>query len=242
MEPRLFTPPESFTPEGVRLDAAQSHYLRDVLRLHPGARLRLFDGSGREWPAEIIRLERRGGLCRLGPPGAPETEPPFRVRVIQAAARGEKVDAVLQKCTELGAAAFTILASERAQLRLSGARLEKRLARWRRIVIEAAEQSGRVRVPTVEWLDSTARVRAEGLALALHPPAPGAPGTNWRAARERIAKAPAITIAIGPEGGWSNGDLARLDAAGFIRLGFGPRILRTETAAPALLAAIQAVR
>lgn len=241
MEPRLFTPPESFTPEGVRLDAAQSHYLRDVLRLRPGARLRLFDGSGREWPAAILRLDRQGALCRAGEPTWPATEMKPPVHVIQAAARGEKVDLVLQKCTELGAAAFTILASERAQLRLSGARLEKRLARWRRIVIEAAEQSGRVHVPPVAWLDSTAPLRAEGLALALHPSASGASGPDWREMRERIAQASAIAVAVGPEGGWSEADLAGLNAAGFIRLGFGPRILRTETAAPALLAAIQAV-
>ncbi len=238
MQPRLFVPAEAFQGNAARLDGAQSHYLAHVLRLREGARLSLFDGSGREWPAVIARLGRDGGLCHLDAPATPDTELPVRIRIIQAAARGEKVDSVLQKATELGAAAFIITGSERAQLRLQGARRAKRLARWRRIVIEAAEQSGRVRLPAVQWVDAPDAIQTQGLAFALHPD-PSA--MRWRETRKALAQAREIDLAIGPEGGWSSADLAMLKARGFSPLVFGPRILRTETAAPALLAAIQAL-
>ena len=222
----------------VEPDAEQAHYLRSVMRLAVGATVTLFDGHGGEYDARITRLDKSGACCALEAFHDIERELPCRVDIIQAACRGEKIETVLQKGTELGAHAFHIARSERAQLKLAGDRLKKRMQRWQKIIVEAAEQSGRTRIPELAWHDALADVPACGLKLALHPEGAQA----WAEMRDRVAQAEHITLAVGPEGGFSERDMERLAGSGFSPLRFGARIMRTETAAPALLAAIAAVR
>jgi 16S rRNA (uracil1498-N3)-methyltransferase len=159
------------------------------------------------------------------------------VHIVQAACRSEKIETVLQKGIELGAARFIIVRSERSTLKLEGAKLQKRLQRWQSIVIEAAEQCGRTCVPEVFWINNLKDIPAQGLCFTLHPE-PKA--TSWQQQARAMADADDITLAVGPEGGWSDRDIETLNATDFSCLTFGPRIMRTETAAPALLAAIQA--
>lgn len=219
------------------LPAAQAHYLRHVLRLAAGDCLTLFDGSGGEYTAEIIRLGRDGCRCLPVAFHAVERELSLRVHIIQAAVRSDKLDVVLQKATELGAADFQVVVSDRAALRLQGQKLARRLERWRKVVTEAAEQSGRTRLPPVCWRNCLQDVTVTGTGLALHPAA----ALAWGEVRDRLAAARDITLAIGPEGGWSSRDMERLCQHGLKPLRFGPRIMRTETAAPAMLAALQAI-
>jgi len=233
---RLFVDHPLHTGAHVPLTHEHAHYLRHVMRLATGDAITIFNGRGGEYEAEIVRLEKQGGTCHVLAFRAVDREPDIPVHIIQAAARSSKIEAVLQKGTELGAGSFQVCGTDRAPLKLDGARLDARLARWRAIVVEAAEQSGRTRLPSVDWRPSLHEVRPEGLCLCLHVTAE----TGWSAIRKRITTAPAISLAIGPEGGWSRRDIDVLAALGFSTVRFGPRTLRTETAAPALLAAVQA--
>jgi 16S rRNA (uracil1498-N3)-methyltransferase len=234
---RLYTELALETGAEITLDDEQGHYLRHVMRLQGGDPVCLFNGRGGEYEAEIIRLARSGGLCRVGKHIDVDREMPCKVHIIQAASRNEKIEAVLQKGTELGTASFQIIVSERSALKLAGEKRAARLHRWRRIIVEAAEQSGRTRIPPLHWRESLAEICVRGTGYALHPSAELA----WSEARDRIAAASELSLVIGPEGGLGSRDLQALAEMDCLALAFGPLIMRTETAAPALLAAIQAV-
>jgi 16S rRNA (uracil1498-N3)-methyltransferase len=161
-------------------------------------------------------------------------ESPLRITLAQAIARGEKMDWVLQKATELGVEAVVPLLTERTEVKLDAERSEKRSAHWRGVVIAACEQCGRARVPAIaapvtlrDWLAGRAT-----------------PGWFLDPDAERGLRDPEpgeLTLVVGPEGGLGDRDLASLRAAGFRGLRLGPRILRTETAGVAVLAALQAL-
>jgi len=221
----------------VDLPDDQAHYLRSVMRLNGGDSIILFNGHGGEYRGRIEQLSRQQSSCMIESFADISREMPCRVHIVQAACRSEKIETVLQKATELGAASFQVVRSERSSLKLDGAKLTKRIQRWQKIIIEAAEQSGRTVAPTIDWRNRLSDMAQQGACLILHPDAP----FSWPQQRDAIAKASDITLVIGPEGGWSIRDMEQLSHAGFQPLRFGPRIMRTETAAPALLAAIQAV-
>ena len=220
----------------INLPPNHAHYLRSVMRLSAGDQIVLFNGSGGEYLCTIEQLTRDEPCCRVDSFSDVNREMPSRVHIVQAACRSDKIETVLQKATELGAASFTIVRSERSSLKLDGAKLKKRLERWQNIVIEAAEQSGRTMLPKLFWANALKDTPTQGLSFTLHPE-PNA--SSWKEQNEAISNCDDITLAIGPEGGWSDRDIEILNTIGFTCLTFGPRIMRTETAAPALLAAIQ---
>lgn len=237
---RLYTPQVLEPGRTVRLEQQASHYLGRVLRVGAGRRLVLFNGDGHEYAAEVLHPARAGMTLRVDSrlPGLPE--PGIAVTVVQALSRGERMDQTLQKCTELGAAGFLLLDSERVEVRLRGAKLDKRMAHWSGVIVAACEQCGRSRVPELsppapldEWLQRTAA--APRLLLD-----PAADIPLARVAAERPAPA-SVELAIGPEGGFSEAELARIRAAGVRSVSLGPRVLRTETAAPAAVAVLQAL-
>lgn len=232
----LDTPLQPDTP--VTIPEPLAHYLRQVMRLQKGDAVVVFDGRGGEYQGTIEQLARNDARCMVGRHEPVSRELDVNIHVIQAASRSEKIEHTLQKCTELGATSFTIVRSERSALKLEGKKLDERIQRWRKIIIEAAEQSGRTAIPEVEWATKTADITPHGRCMLLHPEA----AHPWRNAREQLAEAREISIAIGPEGGWSRKEIDLLLSRGFEPLQFGPRTLRTETAAPALVAALQAIR
>jgi len=213
-----------------------AHYLRTVMRQKPGDSVILFNGSGGEFHAVIDTLGRQNPSCHITGFDPVNREMACRVHIVQAACRSEKIETVLQKATELGAASFYITRSKRSSLKLEGSKLDKRMQRWRKIIIEAAEQSGRTAIPEITWYHRLEDIPSTGMALTLHPHTT----ESWHIIRADIPQQSNITLAIGPEGGWSDDDINKLTALGFRNMLFGPRIMRTETAAPALLAAIQA--
>ncbi|MEN1972702.1 16S rRNA (uracil(1498)-N(3))-methyltransferase [Luteimonas sp. MJ204] len=225
---------------GARLalpEAAAAHLLR-VLRLGVGDECVLFNGDGFDYDCRITAAGKRGGEVDVLSKRAVDKESPLRITLLQGVARGEKMDWILQKATELGVAAFVPVNSDRTEVRLDDARAAKRLAHWRAVVAAACGQSGRASVPAVEPPLALARaldtLPGEALRLTLDPAAAdsvrglAAPGTG------------SVVVAIGPEGGWSPRDRAILAAAGFQGLRLGPRILRTETAGIAAISALQA--
>ena len=225
--------------EGARIalpEDAANHLVR-VLRMQEGDACVLFNGDGRDVPATLRAANKRGVEAELGAPVAVDQESPLRIALVQGVARGEKMDWILQKATELGVASVFPVQSDRSEVKLEGDRATKRLAHWRSVVVSGCEQSGRARVPDVAPAQSLQALVAGGLPsmrrFLLDPEAPYA-----------IATVPAIegdcVLAVGPEGGWSPRDRQVLQAAGFEGLRLGPRILRTETAGIAAIAALQA--
>jgi 16S rRNA (uracil1498-N3)-methyltransferase len=234
---RLFLNGDLQVGQEAEIPADQAHYLRHVMRMGSGDAVTLFNGRGGEYRATISKLSKSHSSCLIGEFVDLSREMPIRVHIIQCANKSEKIEAVLQKCTELGVASFQITSSERTQLKLIGKKLHSRLDRWQKIIIEAAEQSERTAIPSLAWCPSLKTLQPVGKAYTLHPEA----AEEWQEVKEQIATAADITLAIGPEGGWSRRDLETLSGLGFTPLIFGPRIMRTETAAPALTAAIQAI-
>lgn len=221
----------------IDIDVHQTKYLQQVMRLQVGNVITVFDGHGGEYRAELIQLAKAGGQCRLVEFIDVQRELPCRVHIIQAANRSEKIETVLQKATEMGAFSFQIINSERATLHLPSHKREKRLQRWQKIIIEAAEQSERTALPSVVWHDHLNQASFSGKCFVLHP----RDAKMWQAIRSDLQGVEDITLAIGPEGGWTQQELDYLQSQGFEPLCFGARVMRTETAAPALLSAIQAV-
>ncbi len=221
----------------IDIDAEQAKYLRQVMRLQAGDWITVFNGDGGEFEAELTFLAKAGGQCVLHAFVDVSRELPCRVHIIQAANRSEKIEVVLQKATEMGAASFQVVCSERATFRLPRCKQDKRLQRWQKIITEAAEQSERTAVPQVVWHDRPSQVRKFGQAFVLHPKG----AKRWQDTRDIFSQTENITLAIGPEGGWTDQELSLFQEQGFESLVFGARVMRTETAAPALLAAIQAV-
>ena len=217
-------------------DSAAAHFIR-VLRLTVGDSCVLFNGDGRDHEARIVAVDKRGAEVEIVATRAVDTESPLQILLVQGIARGEKMDWILQKSTELGASAFMPVTSERSEVKLAGKHAGKRLAHWQSVVTAACEQSGRAHVPTVAAPEALARalslLPANSLRLGLDPQA-----GNTIATLEPPGDR-AIVIAIGPEGGWSARDRTALSEAGFSHLRLGPRILRTETAGIAAIAALQ---
>lgn len=234
---RLFLDRELQVGQAVSLPEDQAHYLRQVMRLQASDEITLFNGRGGEFNCRIEQLTKTHSSCQVIEFSDVSREMSCQVGIVQAACRSEKIETVLQKGTELGAARFDIVASERSTLHLDGNKLEKRLQRWRKIIAEAAEQSGRTAMPSLAWHSSFDSLPTSGLCLTLHPEG----AMEWHAMQPEIGAAEEVQLAIGPEGGWSPRDMERLAELGFQGMRFGPRILRTETAGPALLAAIQAM-
>lgn len=220
----------------LKLPEGPSHHLLRVLRLRPGAQVFLFDGSGYEYPAEIMDSDG-GKTCRvrLETPTRPAVESPLNITLYQAIGRGERMDWTIQKATELGVRRIQPVVSERTEVRLDEKRAEKRRLHWQQVAIAAAEQSGRVEVPVVEALVSIDSLSAgAGLALFLDPAAEQGLADLRRPDDGRH------DLIVGPEGGWSEREVELLKARGFKPLRLGPRVMRTETAGPIMIALLQA--
>jgi len=215
---------------------AAAHLLR-VLRLGVGDCCVLFNGDGHDYDARIVAAGKRGGDVEVFDARAVDNESPLRIVLVQGIARGEKMDWILQKATELGVTAFVPVVSGRSEVKLDSERAGKRLAHWRSVVAAACEQSWRARIPAVEPPQSLANALSHlpggGIYLTLDPEA-GSGIATLQPPGDR-----AVFVAIGPEGGWSPLDRSLLSDAGFSGLRLGPRILRTETAGMSAIAALQ---
>jgi 16S rRNA (uracil1498-N3)-methyltransferase len=215
---------------------AGAHLVR-VLRLREGDACVLFNGDGHDYDARLLAANKRGVEAEIVDMRSVDNESPLRIVLLQGIARGEKMDLILQKATELGVQAIAPVFADRTEVRLDGERLEKRMAHWRSVVVSACEQSGRARIPDVfpacGLAEAAAALAADALKLTLDPQGDDRFDTLAPTQRE-------IVIGIGPEGGWSQKDRDILRLHDFRGLRLGPRVLRTETAGLAAIAALQA--
>lgn len=222
----------------VELPEEIARHLR-VLRLRPGVAFVLFDGRGGEYPARLVQQERRSLVAELGEHVAVERESRLRVTLAQGVSSGERMDLTIQKAVELGVAAIQPLLAGKSVVRLDAGRAAAKVAHWRRVAIAACEQCGRNRVPEVNTPIAVpaycSSLTGEAVRILLSPEGDAtlkacvAPGTA------------ALTLATGPEGGFDAFEDKLFRKAGFAAVRLGPRVLRTETAAPAALAALAAL-
>lgn len=233
--PRIYTGQELRADSTFDLEPGPSQHLSRALRMQVGDSLILFDGRGGEYPATLSALGKKQVSVTTGAHNTREAESPLSVHLGIAISRGDRMDWVVQKATELGVTEITPLLTERTEVKLKGDRAEKKVNHWRQIAASACEQSGRNRVPRLapltplpSWLSTTEAERR----LVLH----------HRAINENHpghAIPTSVALLIGPEGGLSDQEIQQAEAVGYRSLQLGPRILRTETAPLAAIALLQ---
>lgn len=219
----------------VELEPGPARRLVRVLRLKAGYRVVLFNGDGLEYLATIEQAGP-GDRCQLRVEQAREanTESPLPITLVQAIARGDRMDWCIQKACELGVAAIQPVFTERTEVRLDQKRADKRLRHWQQVAVAACEQSGRACVPKVAApVPVTDLPAGGGLSLFLDPEADRSLSTL------QDPSGASVRLVIGPEGGLTETETRWLGGQGFIGLRLGPRILRSETAGPATITALQ---
>ena len=237
MPPRLFVDQPLLAGTELSLPPGAARHVQ-VLRLQPGAALRLFDGRGGEFAAQVTRMGRNEVDVQVGAHDAVERELPIAVTLALGMPANERMDALIEKATELGVAAIVPLMCERSVLRLQGERAEKKLAHWRGVAIAASEQSGRTRLPLLApvatlsaWLQGLPATGAEARWLLSLGDAPSL-------ATQLADRTACAWLLSGPEGGLSAAEEALALRHGFARVSLGSRVLRADTAPLAALAAL----
>ncbi|HEZ0758620.1 16S rRNA (uracil(1498)-N(3))-methyltransferase [Neisseria meningitidis] len=233
--PRFYLPENLSVGQTVALPDNIVRHL-NVLRVRPNENITLFDGKGKAHAAQLTVLEKRRAEAEILHEDTTDNESPLNITLIQSISSGDRMDFTLQKSVELGVTAIQPVISERCIVRLDGERAAKRLARWQEIVISACEQSGRNTVPPVlpiiGYREALDKMPSESTKLIM--------GIN-RARKLADIRQPsgAIVFMVGPEGGWTEQEEQQAFEAGFQAVTLGKRILRTETAPLAALAAMQ---
>jgi 16S rRNA (uracil1498-N3)-methyltransferase len=234
--PRVFVDKPLVAGESVALEMGAVRHLLQVLRLRSGDPLLLFNGDGQDWHATLESATKRSASARIGRPARDEPEPRLHIHLLLGISKGERMDYAIQKAVELGVDRITPMLTQRVVVKLDRARLTRRTRHWQGIIRNACEQSGRSRVPALEEAVDLRRAlqTAPATGILLDPTAEQSlldlarPDTN-------------VTLLIGPEGGLTTHERTAALAAGYQAIRIGPRVLRTETAPLAALAALQAL-
>ncbi len=233
--PRIYTPQPLAVGTLSELEGSAANHVGRVLRMGPGQTLTLFNGEGAEFRATIHTIERRAVTVTIEEELNVDLESPLSIELGIGISRGDRMDWVLQKVTELGVARIAPLFTERTEVKLKGERADKKQQHWEQVIVSACEQCGRNRLPVLtqpqrleEWLRNC---QAERKFVLHHRDQPATGGEAPRS----------VALAIGPEGGLSEAEIAAAESAGFEALTLGPRVLRTETAPVAAMAIIQAI-
>ena len=239
MTPRLHLPGPLAAGARRVLEREASHYLCRVLRMGAGAAVEVFDGRGARHAATIADPDARACTLLVGAPLPAGAESPLRITLAQCVSASEKMDWTIEKAVELGVAAIAPLLSQRSVVRLDAERSRKRAEHWQRVVVAACMQCGRDRFPELSAagaLSDWVAASSGALRLVL---VPGA-ATRLRELTLPEGHDGALDLLVGPESGLSDEEVALATRAGFVPVSLGPRVLRTETAGLAAVAALQA--
>ena len=232
--PRIFTPQALASNSTLVLAEAQSHYLSKVLRMQAGRELILFNGEGGEYSAEISAVHKKHVDVSVKEFAAENRQSHLQLELAIGISRGERMDWVLQKATELGVTKITPLMSERTEVKLGGERADKKMEHWQQILISACEQCQRNLLPELsepkQFSDWISECNAE-LKFVLHH------RNNQGLPQDKTTQS--VALLIGPEGGLSDDEIAQAIAYKFSALTLGPRVLRTETAPLAAISLVQ---
>lgn len=235
---RFYCPIPLQSGRSITLPPEAAHHALRVLRLRSGDELVLFDGLGGEYPGRVVEATR---VLRIALDGKHdiEREAPLALTLVQALPSGDKMDWVVQKAVELGAVAIRPVQTKRSVVRLKGERADKRVAHWQQVAISACEQSGRNRLPEIGAIldlpHYLAMSRGENETRLLLSPHQGVRLSG-------LSRPPGtLTLLIGPEGGFEEGEESAALSVGFQPVSLGPRVLRSETAGLTAMAAILAL-
>lgn len=238
MGTRLFVSEALGNGVELELSGEQARYLGRVLRARVGDSVAVFNGDDGEFSAEVLRITKATVRLAIRQPIDNQSESPLKVHLVQGISRGERMDFVLQKATELGVKRITPVLTDYGVVKLDARRAGKRREHWQRVAESACEQCGRVRPPLVDAPVALHRWFAEShgnsTQLLLRPGA-----TNTFA--DIDAPATKVCLLVGPEGGFSDKEYSDARAAGFDAVALGPRVLRTETAAVAAMTIVQSM-
>lgn len=231
--PRIFSPQSFNNGEDVQLEAQASHHISRVLRMREGRPLIVFNGEGGQYQATITTLNKKSVTIHLNGFSHENHQSPLKTELAIALSKGDRMEWVIQKATELGIHKIVALHTENAQVKLSPDRAQKKQLQWQQIAISACEQCGRNQIPEVcpiipinEWLQQCDADKK----LVLHHRSSGRLAEN---------KPSSVALLIGPEGGLSNAEIKQALAYNFEALTLGPRVMRTETAPLAALSVLQ---
>jgi 16S rRNA (uracil1498-N3)-methyltransferase len=218
------------------IEGAAANHIARVLRLEPGASLIVFDGRGGEYAARIDSLRKKAVIIEVRERAPSSRESSLSLTLAQGVSRGERMDLVVQKATELGVTAIVPVLTERTVVKLDSKQSERKLAHWHGIAVAACEQSGRDKIP-----DIVAPLPLHEFLRAMDPQATRLLLSPTGTQRVNDLKAPErkLVVLIGPEGGLSETEQRAAIGAGFFAVRMGPRVLRTETAAVAALTLLQ---
>jgi 16S rRNA (uracil1498-N3)-methyltransferase len=239
---RLYTPALLAIGKLIELDDDNGHYVRTVLRLKKDDQIILFNGHGGEYLCTVAEVSRKAVLIAVGQWADRSVESPLQVILGLGISRGDRMDLTVQKAVELGINQITPLLTERCVVQFKGEKRPQRLLHWQKIVQHAAEQSGRTVLPPLLEIEALQNWvgQQQGLKVFLDP---YAETTLTELKPEDMKTCPEhgrrVTLLTGPEGGFSDQERSLAKAAGFIPVRLGARILRTETASLAALAAVQ---
>jgi 16S rRNA (uracil1498-N3)-methyltransferase len=240
---RVFVDAPLAAGEQLQLPADPAQHLARVLRAKAGDPLIVFNGRGGEFAATVQTLRRNEVTAQIGEHHAIERESPLDTTLLQGIARGDKMDQILQKATELGVTRVVPVTTSRSNVRLDAAAADRKHQHWQGVVVAACEQCGRNRVPDVARPMDIAAALTQATAdlrLLLSPHEAAAP-LDSLLHRPAAGTARAIAMLVGPEGGFDQQEIQRAEQAGFVPCRLGPRVLRTESAALAALAIVQAL-
>ncbi len=233
---RIYTDQALDSGDNIQLDAGPSRHLVSVLRLKAGSPLTLFNGLGGEFAATLLTASHKGCQVAVGEFADTETESPLNIHLGIGISRGERMDWVVQKATELGVQQITPLYTERTEVKLKGEREAKKLRHWQLVSISACEQSGRNRLPVIStpqtFAQWTTTVAGDRKFVLHHRASPLCAGNS--------APPASAVLLVGPEGGLTEDEILSAEAADFQPLKLGPRVLRTETAPLAAISILQA--
>ncbi len=227
---RFFVAPSALQHQTVTLTGPQAHQIAVVLRLRPGERIVVLDNSGWQYLVELQTVTPQRVVGRIGERSLATTEPRVKLTLYQGLIRAPKFELVLQKCTEIGVVAFVPVLCARSLVTSADETRPAKFERWQRIIAEAAEQSGRGKLPVLHPVTTFGQAcrQARGLALLAHERAPARP---LRAVLQTVERPFAVSLFIGPEGGFAPEEVAQAQDYGIVPVALGPRILRAETAA-----------
>ena len=224
MAPRFYTPDTEFhLGETARLTDKARHHAGRVLRMVAGERAVLFDGRGNEAGGPISFDDKGAGIL-VEDIRRPETESPLRMTLMQALVSLEKMDWILEKAVEAGVAEIVVFPSERSVVKLAAERLAKRMAHWEDVIVSACEQCGRASVPALAFKQKPQEAFSSKTCPARYILSPG------ETAAPKLTGLEEVAFAVGPEGGFSEDEIALARSLGWQSALIGPRVLRTETA------------
>lgn len=234
---RIYTRQPLASNTRLKLDEDSARHIVRVLRMHKGDEIILFNGRGGEYTAELTQLDKSAVSVQIGSFRDHNSESSLEIELVQAISRGERMDITIQKAVELGVNKIQPLFTTRCNVKLTGERLCKKLVHWQKVAISACEQSGRNRVPEVcrplgfrQWQEQLDR-SCNGLILD--------PGSGKTCKDLPVMQQ--VSLLVGPEGGLTEQEISSAAANGFTAVRLGPRVLRTETAALAIISTVQAL-